>query len=292
MSLTRKYIEVDFSLAKGQFLGANGKTGNSYTAKGLRMSARITTPGGEDGGNLELAIFGMTDSEMNALTVLPFAMNAVGQNTVVVRAGDTPNPSAVAFQGSIDSAFCDASRQPSVCFKVVAHGVHLENIKPAAATSMQGSTDVAGLMGKLAKDIGRSLEANGVSQKIQNPNFPGSTGAQIAALARAAGLMYIIEHNTVAIWKTGQARQGNTITVSPETGLVSYPSFTSSGILLTILFQGTIKFGAKIHVQSGLQPACGDWGVTYMEHALDCETPNGSWFTTLQAGRLSVSDSE
>ena len=288
MTIPQNFIEVDFSLARGVFSGG----GNEYTARGLRMSARITTPGGDDGGNLELSIYGMTDSEMNQLTVLPFAMNAVGQNTIVVRAGNAPNPLAIAFEGSIDFAYCDATRQPAVCFKVAAHGAHLENIKPAAATSMPGSQDVAGLMGKLASNIGRTLESNGISMQIQSPNLPGTTGAQIAALARAMGLMHIIEQKIVAVWKPGQARQGGTVIISKETGLVSYPAITTSGLILTTLFQGTIKLGCKIHVQSGLMPACGDWTVNYMEHALDCQTPSGSWFTTLQASRLSVSDSE
>ena len=287
MAFTQKIIEVDFSLAKGQFQGGE----KSYTAKGLRMSARITTPGGDDVGNLALAIFGMTMSEMNQLTVLPQGLTSVGQNTVTVRAGDETGLSTV-FNGTIDFAYCDATRQPQICFKVAAHGAHLENIKPAAAISMPGSQDVATIMKTLAGNIGRSLENSGVDAKIQNPNLPGSTGQQIAALARAAGLMFTIEKDVVAIWKPGQVRQGAATMLSKDTGLFSYPAFTASGIILTTLFQTTLKFGTKVHVDSGLQPACGDWSVTYIEYALDCMTPGGSWFATLQAGRISVSDPE
>lgn len=286
MAFAQKIMEVEFSLSQGKF-----STGNTHTSTGLRMSARITTPGGEDTGNLELSIYGMSDSDMNQLTVLPTGAEAVGQNTVTVRAGDACNL-AVVFNGTITFAYCDATRQPLVCFKVAAIGGHVERIKPAAAVSMQGSQDVADLMKKLAGNIGRGFEGNGVNIKIQNPNLPGSTGQQIAALARMAGVMWTMDGETVAIWKPGEARQGDATTISKATGLVGYPAFTASGLLLTTLFQGTIKFGCKIQVESGLQPACGSWTVTYMEHALDCLTPNGAWFTTLQAGKLSVSDSE
>lgn len=210
MSFTQKALAVDFSLSQGQFKGG----GNSYTAKGLRMSARITTPGGEDAGNLELAIFGMTLSEMNALTVLPTAATAVGQNTVTVRAGDGPNPSAVVFNGTIVLAYVDGSRQPDVCFHVVATGGQVEKIKPVPAVSLPGSQDVATLMGQLAQGIGRTLENNGVDSKVQNPNLPGSGLQQISALARHAGIEWTLEKDTVAIWKPGQARQGATVQIS------------------------------------------------------------------------------
>ena len=286
MSFTQKALAVDFSLAQGSFSGG----GNTHTASGLRMSARITTPGGDDTGNLALAIFGLTLSDMNQLTVLPTALTATGQNTVTVRAGDAPNPSSVVFNGTINLAYVDATKQPEVCLRVFAIGGHIERIKPVPAISMPGSADVADLMGIIAKTMGRTLENNGVNSKIENVNLPGSALQQVSALARAAGIEWTLEKDTLAIWPPGQPRQGATTIISKDTGLVGYPAFTASGILVTTEYQATLKQGAKITVQSGLQPACGDWFVTYIEYALDCMTPGGSWFATLQAGKIGVGD--
>ena len=290
MSFTQKALAVDFQLAQGNF-GSTG--GNTYTAQGLRMSARITTPGGEDAGNLSLAIYGMTLSEMNALTVLPTGATAVGQNTVTVRAGDTTSCDAVVFNGTINFAYCDATKQPDVCFRVSAIGGHIERIKPVPAFSAPGSSDVGTVMGTLAKSIGRSFENNGISgMAVQNLNLPGTALQQITALAKMAGIEWTLEKDTLAAWKPGSARQGATTQISKDTGMVASPAFVSSGIVVTTEFQGTLKQGTKINVTSILQPACGAWCVHYIEHALDCQTPGGSWFSTLQAGKLGVPDGE
>lgn len=289
MSFTQKALAVGFSLAQGSFSGG----GNTHTVQGLRMSARITTPGGEDVGNLALSIWGMTMDDMNQLTVLPTGATAVGQNTITVRAGDASSCDTVVFNGTINFAYCDATKPPDVCFRVFAIGGHIERIKPAPAFSAPGSSDVGKVMETLAKSIGRSFENNGISgMMVQNLNLPGSTLQQITALAKMAGIEWTLEKDTLAAWKPGNPRQGATTTISKETGMVSSPAFVASGIVVTTEFQGTLKFGTKITVQSILQPACGDWYVTFIEYALDCQTPGGAWFATLQAGKIAVSDSE
>ena len=222
MPLVQRYIEVDFTYAQGQF-GSSG--GNSYTARDLRMSARITTPGGWDVGNLELAIFGMKLSEMNQLTILPTGATAVGQNTIVVRAGDTPNPSSIAFTGTVSFAFADGSHQPDVCFRVNAIGAHVEKVMPTDPTSVQGTGDVGTIMGQIAQKIGRSLENSGVNTKLQNVYLPGSPLQQVDALAKAAGCLWTVEKDTLAIWPAGQARQGSPIQISKDTGMNGIPGF-------------------------------------------------------------------
>ena len=284
MAFSQKILSVSFSLSQGQFQGG----GNSATITGLRMSARITTPGGEDTGNLELSIYGMRLSDMQQLTVLPTALNAIGQNTVTVMAGDDASALTTVFTGTINLAYVDAQAQPQVCFRVFAIAGLVQKVKPIPATSVQGSGDVANTMQTLAGQMGFQFENSGVSGKLQNIYLPGAGLQQVAALARHAGIEWTLDCNTLAVWPAGQARNIAPTTVSPQTGLVAYPAFTSSGLILTTLFQGTLKFGAKITVQSQLQPACGDWFVNYIEYALDTLTPNGLWFAVLTAGRISV----
>jgi len=286
MSFTKKALAASFSLSQGQFQGG----GNSTTITGLRMSARITTPGGEDAGNLELAIYGMSLSAMSKLTLLPFAMTAIGQNFITLMAGDAGSTLSTVFNGTINLAYVDATNQPQVCFRVFAIGGHLEKIKPVPAFSAPGTSDVADVMGQLAKTMGRTLENSGVDVKLQNVNLPGAALQQVAALARHAGVEWTLEDKVLAIWLPGQSRQGAPTIISPATGMVGYPAFTAAGIIVTTEFQGTLKFGTKITVQSELQQARGDWFVTYMEFALDCMVPHGAWFATLQAGKIGVGD--
>ncbi len=225
MSFTRKALAAEFSLSQGQFQDG----GNSTTITGLRMSARITTPGGEDAGNLELAIYGMSLSAMSQLTLLPFAMTAIGQNFITLMAGDAGSTLSTVFNGTINLAYVDATNQPQVCFRVFAIGGHLERIKPVPAFSAPGASDVADVMGQLAKTMGRTLENSGVNVKLQNVNLPGAALQQVAALARHAGVEWTLEDKVLAIWPAGQPRQGAATIISPATGAVGYPAFTASG---------------------------------------------------------------
>lgn len=286
MSFTHKTLAADFSLASGSFSGG----GNSFTAQGLRMAARAVTPGGDDTGALDLSIWGMTLNEMQQLTVLPFTLTAVGQNTVVLRSGENGSADNVVFEGTIISAFADGTAQPNVCFRVQAVGAHVERIKPVKAISHAGTSDVADVMGQIAKSMGRTLENSGVSVKLSNLYLPGSAIQQASALARHAGIQWTVDGKTLAIYPPGQPRQGASTTISPSTGLVGYPAFTASGLILTTLYQGSLKFGSKITVQSQFQPACGDWFIVRVEYQLDCQIPNGRWFAVIEAGKIGSSD--
>lgn len=282
MAFTQKTLAADFSLSQGVFAGG----GNSHTCEGLRMSARIVSTG-EGFATMELSIWGLTLDVMQKLTVLPTLNTAVGNNSATLRVGENGKADQFVYKGTIYSAFIDGSSQPNVAFRVQCQSGLLEQVKPVPALSRPGTSDVADLFGAIAKSMGRTLENSGVDVKLVNVNLPGTAKQQAAALARHAGIQWTVENDTLAIWPANKPRQGDAVTVSPETGLVGYPAFTASGLILTTLFQATLKYGCKIHVQSQIQPACGDWYAIRTEYQLDCQMPNGRWFAIIETGRIS-----
>ena len=291
MAFTEKFLSATFSYGGGSSSqgGASG-SGSYSTPNNLRVSARIVLPGGQDYGTMNLAIYGMTSSHMNALTILPFGLTSVGNNTISLMAGDDTGALSKVFTGTVRSAFADIHEQPEACFRVQAYGAMYQKIAPAPAFSAAGSSDVATVAQQLATAAGFQFENSGVNVKLQRVNLPGSYMQQIAALAQHAGIQWTVDNNTLAIYPAGQARNIASSTISPATGMVGYPSFTSSGIVVTTLYQPTIKFGSTINVQSGLQQACGPWFIHYLEHQLDANIPNGLWFSVIQASKLQSQD--
>ena len=82
----------------------------------------------------------------------------------------------------------------------------------------------------------------------------------------------------------GGSRNGSAPIVSPQTGMIGYPAYTAYGIMLKTIFNPSIGFGQQIQVQSSLQPACGNWAVYGLDHALDEEMPdNGLWESDILA---------
>lgn len=280
MAFAKKHIDVSFELASGQFGGG----GNNATVKGLRVLAMIHKPGGAAMGQLECAIYGLPLSAMNQLTTLGTQSTLFGKNTIKLKAYEDGQQAAMVYSGTITTAFADI-RQPDACLRVSALAGLFEALKPTEATSQKGSTDVSQTMKQIADKAGLQFEDAGVNTKVMNPYLSGSPRQQALLLAKAAGIEWIIDNDTLAIWKPNQPRQSQAGTISPETGMVGYPRYNQAGLEVTTLFDPAITFGGTVTVKSDLTPACGTWIVTDMIYNLETEVPNGKWFCTLTVTR-------
>lgn len=278
MSFTRKRIDVSFSLANGNF-GSGG--GNSATITGHRVLALINKPGGAGPSQLECAIYGLPLSTMNQLTTLGKNFSQQFKNTITLTAYEEGQQPAMVYKGDIFAAFADMRAMPQSCLRVSATAGSFAAVKPMAPTSVKGSADVAQILGKIAKDAGLQFENSGVNVKVMNPYLWGGARLQILRMAKAAGIEWIIDNGTLAIWPRDQARQGGGAQISPQTGMVGYPAYNQSGIEVTTLFNPSIQYGQSVTVQSDLTPASGSWIVINMAYELESETPRGKWFCTL-----------
>jgi hypothetical protein len=316
MAFTQKALSFSFSLANGNFQGSDPAAaaspssipasavpdkpgvaflnapppspsqggGNSMTISGLRASAKITKAGGADMSSLDAEIYGMTLSQMNQLTTFGTQYAAVGKNYITVQAGDVGGQLSTVFVGTITTAWMDATGMPDAVFRVscVAGGVEAV-MTPSPPTSVQGQGDVAQMMSNLAQLMNLQFENNNVNVKLANPYFPGSLRTQAHQIARAAGIEWIIDNGTLAIWPSGSARSGGGTLISKDTILIGYPGFTSNCVVVNTLFDPTLKFGANIVVQSDVTPACGTWNIIQMDYDLACQTPHGPWFVSITA---------
>lgn len=281
MTFTQRMINVSFSLANGNFQGG----GNTANFSGLRISARIDGPGGMTGITLSMSIWGMSLSDMNQLSTVGQQFRYMYKNQVTVTAGDAIAGMQLVFQGNVTSAYVDAQSQPQVAFRVEAQPGAYLNVQSTQPTSVKGQADVAQLMQQLAQQAGLQFQNNGVNIKLRNPYLPGAIGNQIRTLAHMAGIEHIIDRGKLSIWMAGQAT-GNNIVISPQTGMVGYPTFNQNSIYVKTIFNPTIQNSQKITVQSDLTPACGTWQVFHVCHEIECQLPKGKWFSIIGATPL------
>lgn len=281
MSFVQRLLQATFVLGEGSF----GSTGsNQIDLPALRTTADVIYAGGNAMGTLEMAIYGMTLSQMNQLSTLGMIYTQKRRNSITLTAGDATSGMATVFQGTITNAWPDMQAAPDVPFRVEGHTGLIGALAPATSTSISGTADVATLLSGLAVQMNMRFENNGVSVKLPNPYYSGSARSQALAIVRDAGIEWNGGNNGVlAIWNAGQARGGTSIMLSKETGLDGYPSYTSNGIMLRALFNPSMGLGSKVTVQSDLTPACGDWIVYGLNHHLDCMVQKGRWFSDIQA---------
>lgn len=280
MSFVQRLINVQFDLANGVFAGG----GNSLNVTGLRVTARISVPGGASPSVLDAAIYGLSLSQMNQLSTVGTQIDRQAQNKVTVTAGDAQSGMAVVYKGTLNWAYVDARGMPNVALRVQGSAGSYEAVKPVQPTSVKGSSDVAQIMQQLAQQMGLQFENNGVSSKLANVYLSGSARLQALTLAQHAGIEHVIDRGTLAIWPPGQSRNG-TVMISPATGMVGYPMFDQASVVVQTIFDPAIAYGGTMQVQSSVTPACGAWTIKNVDLELESQVPHGRWFATLTGVR-------
>lgn len=280
MKIPKRHLDLTFRLGKGSF----GNSGfNTQKVTGLRATASISKAGGVSMTSLQLQVYGLPLSTMNELSTLGKPLVDGRDNSVIVEAGSDTDGNAVVFIGTIFQAWADLRAAPDGVFTVEAYTSLLDALRPLAPTSYAGSADVATILSSLAQQMGYTFENSGVSVQLSYPYFAGTGREQALAAAEAANINLLFDNTTMAIWPKGGSRGGASTLLSPETGMVGYPTWTANGLVLTSIFNPSITFGGTVEVKSAITPALGKWTVFKVDHDLESETPGGKWFTRLEA---------
>lgn len=276
MSFAERKIDLTFELAEGQF-GDN--LGKSVKISGLACEVSINNMLGASLNSVQLRVYGMTESKMNRLSTLGIKPGTTPKNIITVEASNTAGGMTQVFQGTMANAWIDYRGVPSVSLNIEAYAGSYELVKPIAVNSYKGTADVATIIESLAKGMGFGFTNNGVTAKLSNPYLAGSAVSQIRDCAQHAGIAYDISNGVVSIWPSGGTRDDVTFLVSPETGLVGYPTFSSTGLQIQTEYNPLIFNGRKLSVDSSIPQARGTWYCQIARHELSSEIPNGPWFT-------------
>ena len=278
MSFLKRRIDVTIKLASGTF----GDAGDTVTLVGHKVGAYISMAGGDAQGALQCQIYGLPLDMLNRLTSIGPLLAVNGANSILIAAG-TDGAMSTVYQGVINQSWAEMSSQPDVALNIQATSAADIAVKPANASSFKGAADAALIMGGLATMSQLKFENNGVTTTVTNAYLTGTALDQIKSLARAAHINWDIHNNTLAIWPIDGNREGIIPVLSPSTGMVGYPAFSSHGLIVTCIYNNDIKLGGKVKVESSLVVATGFWTVITVAHSLESENTggNGQWFTTL-----------
>lgn len=286
MALVQRQIDITFQLGKGAF-GEDGIS-DTVTLQGHRVQTAITGIIGPGMGVANVRLFGLKPTLWQQLASLNQAAEALRRNRLVISAGDAGEALATVFNGQITLSQYDANAQPDTALNVTAHAGLLEAVKPAQARSYPGVTRADVVLYNLAQEMGLAFENGGVDAvfaKLYLP--PSSPREQVERVVQAAKAEFVIDGQTLAVWPKGGSRGGLIPVISPDTGMVGYPNYstsTSGGWLsVTTLFNPNIRIGGVVEVQSSLKVANGKWVTHDIRHELDAEMPGGHWFTKFEA---------
>lgn len=253
---------------------------------GHRVIAEIVNAGGASQGQLSMKIYGLPLAMINRLTMIgPTMTEYRGKNSISVSAGDDGSALSLIYSGQIDQSWGDFQGAPEVCLNITALAALDAAMKPVPGTSYSGSTDVAQIMSDFAKEAGLAFVNNGVNARLASPHFRRSVLEKIKTCAAAANINYFVDRGALVIWPLNGARSGQVPLLSPTSGMIGYPIFSSGGINVQTIFHPDVMLGGKISVDSSLTPARGEWNVFAVQHSLESERPGGAWFTYISGYR-------
>ena len=277
MTFAVRQINLQFSTADGE----------TTSLEGLRCSAIITNPGGSSAfGQLRLKVYGMTLNEMNKFSSTGANQIYLENKSVTLSAGDEGTPLTQVFSGQIISSYIDLSSMPDISFNCAAISGWVAKGTSAASNHYPNGTVAEKLIESLTAQLGAGWRFQNYNKSahciLTDQYVYGSLIDQIQTIARAAQFPLVIENNTVTIWDNKGVRDNVIIEVSPETGLVGYPSYWEAGFTVKSEFKPTIINGRQVKLTSSLPKANGTFPVQNCTHEISTLTPDGPWFTTSQ----------
>jgi hypothetical protein len=284
MTFVIRQLQASFTLAGGTSGGLTQFDNGSNTANlplGLRMSAKIAKAGGRAMGEMNLQIYGMTKSLMDQLSTLGVRVGMLQKSFVTLQAGDAQSGMAPVFIGSVLNAYAEYGNQPDVPFNVQAFSGAFEAVQTIPPTSYNGGTDIVTVMSGLATQANLNFVNGGVTGKLPKVYLSGSPRQQMLKAAEAAGIAWQIDNSTLYIWPKNGQRGSSGVLVSPQTGMIGYPSYAEQGIVVRTLFNPSIGLGQTIQVQSSLKKASTTWAVANYDLHLETLVPHGKWEQTL-----------
>lgn len=280
----QRIINVSVSLGTG----TNGEDGTQTTTfYGARVLAQIEKSGAPGASFASIRIFGLNLDHINQISSLGQYSYRTRNNTVTLNVGDAVNGIATAFFGVIFDAYADFNAMPEVSFNIEAQSALIDQLKPVSPSSFSGSVDVAVMLSGLATQQNYAFENNGVSVIIPNAYYWGTARDQAYAMAQAANIYLVFDdvNKVLAIWPRDGHRGGAVPLISPDTGLVGYPSFVSNGLGFRVLYNPSLVFGALVQIQSSIPAACGYWIINRLSHRLESQEPGGAWFSDVEGYR-------
>jgi hypothetical protein len=300
-SFSAKQLRVTFTLTNSNavFVGPNGAApGNSLQLTGLRMSATIQGGGLPAWPSATVRIYGMLQTDMNALAVQQLTNGKTGylQNTVLIEANSGNGWSAV-FAGNILTAAPNYDAMPDVSFDVTAMTGLFDSVNPATVTSFPGSAGIADILSTIVAKMNRKFINNGVTGVTSGAVYrPESTTEQLRLVCQAYNIdaVFSADDTAVTVTPKGSADTSFNFTLSPTSGLVGYPKALANGMVsIRALFNPAFHVKAPITIANSdvvIDPgvpstlnslANGDWLVTSITNTLEALKPDGAWFSDM-----------
>lgn len=278
-----KTVRVTIQLYKGQFTNSDTETTdddnkNTVIIEGLPVSVDVQKQGGESKNKATVTIQNLKLETVKQLTVLSFKRLETYNNIIQIDAGNQGAELSTVFIGEITSSVPEIDDSGTLSLKIEALAGYYPSLIPSQPVSVQGTTTIDKLMAQFAKEAQYDYENKNVTGSVANCVFIGSPVAKARALARQANIDLIIDDRKFTIQTFNAPKDGQIPVIANYTGMIGYPSFSTTGIDVKCEFNNNLKIGGYFKLESILPQATGEWQIVKINHVLEAYQPNsGTW---------------
>lgn len=266
-----KTLKTTIILGEGEFSGG----GNTKVYEGLATTAQITKAGLPEKNSADIRISNLSLSDMEQLTFLAYLPCEHRKNHILLEAGNKGEKLSVVFKGDITCSSADFSTSPDITMRFQAITAGWSVLMNTSPTSVQGEVSVADLIEQFATEAGFAFVNNGITSSVRDSTYNGSPVQKAEQVADEIGCELIMDDETWTIQEWGTPR-GDAVLLTPQSGLIGYPSFSQDGISCQCFFNPRLQLGGQVKIESIVPKASGYWKISKLTHDLSAYT-NGRW---------------
>lgn len=275
--MKQKTIKTSIILGEGTFEDGT----NTRVIEGLATTVDIRKAGLPDQNTASVAISNLSLKDMEKLTFLAFRPLQSRKNKIMIEAGNVGDELALVFKGDIISAYPDFTSAPDVQFHIEAITAGWSLQVAESPTSVDGEAEVAQLISQFATNAGFAFVNNGITASVKNTTYTGSPVEKARQCANEVGIELLMDDDTWTIQDWGKPK-GDAVLLTPETGLIGYPSFNQDGISCKSFYNPRLSLGGQVKIESIVPRATGYWKITNLSHSLSAYK-DGEWSSTIDA---------
>lgn len=258
----------------------------TYQFEQHRMTIAVSQ-GGNQFGNAKVSIFGVALEAMNKIARLWLeVLSPSNTDTLAIDVWDGSNFIPF-FNGVITWSAVNGASAPHVALEIEANSamVAMNTVTPPfaqdepvaladALTAILGPTN-------LVVDFAPSVPA----LQIQKAHLVGTPMQQASTLmSYFPELTWYINLQRFLVRPVNGPLGGDPIAINSGTGMVGYPTYATSGVTVSTLFDPRIRPGAALDIQTIFDFVNRTkWVAAVLQHSLQPNTPGGQWITQVAA---------
>lgn len=261
--------------------------GSIQSFDGLATSITISQGGGTIMPTASVVIHGLSVASISRLTSIKWQTKDGLRNKLVIKAKSGGSYADV-YVGNITFAQPNFATAPNVSITISSMTAILDKTTPLPSYSAKGKQRISDLAQQIASQAGYIAEIDaGITKELVNPYLTGSAIDRLRYLALMGDADMYVNAGIIAMTPKGQPRQNMSHYITPQTGLIGYPSPTMIGVECDVIYHPSIRFGGVITIDgSVVEPCNGTWRVFGLQSRLDANIPDGQWQSHILAASI------